>query len=332
MNQWQASMPTNIALIKYMGKKSGQKNVAENPSLSYTLNDLCSTVILTEVSDVIPESADARSAKADIRDPGQQKSICLDSGSRAGALGRNDNEVNLTTDEKLRFINHLEFLKNQFGVTKHYQISSENNFPLGCGLASSASSFAALTECALKAFGKDNLPASEKAQLSRHGSGSSCRSFFSPWGYWHGDTVEAIDLPYKNLIHHVVVVSKEKKLVSSSEAHQRVASSLLFADRPQRATKRLDLLLKAFAQQDWLRIKQLVWQEFWDMHALFETAEISFRYITENSYKVLLMLENFWHEHHDGPVITLDAGPNIHLLFRPDQQKMCNEIIHATQF
>lgn len=298
MNQWQASMPTNIALIKYMGKKPGQKNVAENPSLSYTLNDLCSTVILKE---------------GDGND-GFEKSS------------------QLNQEEQARFIKHLQFLKNQFDVTQKYQISSENNFPLGCGLASSASSFAALTECALKAFGKESLPASEKAQLSRQGSGSSCRSFFSPWGYWHGDKVEGMDLPYKNLIHHVIVVSKEKKLVSSSEAHQRVASSLLFADRPLRATKRLDLLLKAFAQQDWLRIKQLVWQEFWDMHALFETAAEPFRYITENSYKALLMLESFWHKNQDGPIITMDAGPNIHLLFRPDQQKMCNEIIDATRF
>ena len=44
------------------------------------------------------------------------------------------------------------------------------------------------------------------------------------------------------------------------------------------------------------------------------------------------MLENFWHKNKDGPIITMDAGPNIHLLFRQDQKKMCDEIIHATQF
>ncbi len=44
--QWFAQAPANIALIKYMGKKDNEKNIPDNPSLSYTLNNLLSSVVL----------------------------------------------------------------------------------------------------------------------------------------------------------------------------------------------------------------------------------------------------------------------------------------------
>lgn len=289
-------MPPNIALIKYMGKKDETKNIPSNSSLSYTLDQLKTTVKLTQIDVEYNENHDQWDESCQLR------------------------EV-----EKERFIKHLNFLRKYFNIQKNYKIHSYNNFPSGCGLASSASSFAALTKCAITAFGR-NLSPEEMAVLSRHGSGSSCRSFFSPWALWKDETVEAINLPYQNLVHHVVVVSKLKKNISSSEAHRRVQSSLLFTGREERAENRLEKLLKTFENKDWQNSYKILWQEFWDMHALFETAEEPFGYLSPDSLFVLNYLRQYWQTHQDGPLITMDAGPNIHVLFREDQLAQAEKI------
>lgn len=294
MRVTEISMPPNIALIKYMGKKDETKNIPSNASLSYALDKLKSTVRLIDL---------------------EIESDC----------DQWDSSCQLSETEKTRFIHHLNFLRKYFNVKQSFKIYSGNNFPSGCGLASSASSFAALTQCAITAFGV-KISISEMAALSRHGSGSSCRSFFSPWALWKNETVEAINLPYQNLIHHVIVVSNSKKDISSSEAHRRVQTSLLFSGRDKRAESRLEYLLQSFEDKDWAKSYKILWQEFWDMHALFETAEESFGYLLPDSLFVLNYLRNYWISYQDGPLITMDAGPNIHVLFREDQFEQAEKI------
>jgi diphosphomevalonate decarboxylase len=284
------SMPTNIALVKYMGKKDAVLNIPDNSSFSYTLDHLTTTVSLTPIE---------------------------------GSEDRWE-----STEDKSRFIKHLDFLRKTFNQFQHYVIKSENNFPSGCGLASSASSFAALTECFVK-VNNVNIGVDEKAALSRQGSGSSCRSFYKPFALWSEDEVVAIELPYKKFIHHVIVVSSEKKTISSSKAHSLVKSSLLYADRKIRAEKRLTELLDSFRKQDWQKSYEIVWQEFQDMLALFETSSTPFNYLKLSSYFVLDTLRDYWHTHHDGPLVTMDAGPNIHLLFREDQESMAKILCDA---
>ncbi|MDX2164834.1 MAG: diphosphomevalonate decarboxylase [Gammaproteobacteria bacterium] len=279
----EVSMPTNIALIKYMGKKDTVLNIPDNSSFSYTLNDLTTTVSLSPIE------------------------------------GKQDHWD--SQEDKSRFIKHLDFLRKTFSKDIFYTIKSSNNFPSGCGLASSASSFAALTECFAE-INQLNLSIDEKSALSRQGSGSSCRSFYKPFALWSEDEVVAIELPYKKFIHQVIVVSSEKKTISSSEAHRLVKSSLLYTDRKIRAEKRLTELLDSFRKQDWQKGYEIVWQEFQDMVALFETAANPFSYLKLSSYFVLDTLRDYWHTHHDGPLVTMDAGPNVHLLFREDQESM----------
>lgn len=301
---WQAEAPSNIALIKYMGKSDAQQNVPTNHSLSYTLNHLLTQVEL-ELTD----------AKVDhwqpLKKPGYET-------------------VALSDKAIIRFLKHLSFLKNHFGLEKNFIVRSANNFPADCGLASSASSYAALTRCAISAVSEllaiDGLSISEQAMLSRQGSGSSCRSFFSPWALWQDTTVFKPEISYDNLIHQVVVVAKEKKAVSSSDAHRRVPSSDLFIGRPERANKRLDNLLTALKHQDWEQAYQISWQEFWDMHALFETAKPSFGYVNQHTLSVINSVRDTWLQQHDGPIVTLDAGPNIHLLYRPDQTAIAQSL------
>jgi diphosphomevalonate decarboxylase len=297
---WLAQAPANIALIKYMGKRDANSNLPDNSSLSYTLNNLLSTVKL----ETLP-------GKKDIWEPLQIPG--------AG-------EFSLSATGQKRFIDHLVRLKEYFGYSGGFLIQSSNNFPHGSGLASSASSFAALTKCAVNALSEltnKELPSiDEQAQLSRLGSGSSCRSFYTPWALWKENEVGRVELPYSNLIHQVIVISGKEKEVSSSEAHKRVKTSVFYAKRNQRAEENLKLLLAAFGAEDWQSIYQICWREFHDMHNLFSSCEEPFNYITEQSLEVLKLLQTHWDTKGDGPIVTMDAGPNIHLLYREDQADM----------
>lgn len=303
MQQWLEKAPSNIALIKYMGKKDPKNNLPDNPSLSYTLNNLTSTVSL-EISD----------SKFDFWEP-----LVLD----------NTRPITLSEDAKARFLKHFAFLKLKFQVTDSFKISSNNNFPHSSGIASSASSFAALTKCAIKAFCEltnKPLPSlEEQANLSRIGSGSSCRSFFSPWVLWDGDSVTNIEIPYKKLHHEVIIINRDAKKISSSLAHELIKSSPLYKNRDERANINLKSLLKALNTENWSDAYNICWQEFQDMHQLFKTSAKSFSYINSQSEKVLKQLQNLWKKEQDGPIITMDAGPNIHLLYRMDQLFMAKE-------
>ena len=302
--KWVAQAPSNIALIKYMGKSDSLQNQPMNASLSYTLSHLLSFIELEASADAI-----------DQWQPLPQK---------------DKHTFELSDQAQLRYLKHLQFLKKYFAYDGSFVIRSSNNFPADCGLASSASSFAALTRCACQALSElttKPIPTqAQQAHLSRQGSGSSGRSFFSPWSLWEADKIDSIQVPYSDLIHQVIVVSKLKKAISSSHAHRQVVTSALFHHRPERANERLKQLITALEKQHWRKAYEICWQEFWDMHALFETAQIPFGYMTHDSLIVLNWLREFWEQHNDGPLITLDAGPNIHLLYRADQPDIAQHI------
>lgn len=295
----EASAPSNIALIKYMGKTDSLSNRPTNSSLSWTLKNLQTFVRLTEIDSMQDEWKALRSDQL--------------------------SEINLNEKSKQRFLSHFAFLKQKLSIKGFYQIESANNFPSDCGLASSASSFAALTKAAC-ALSQNEIAIHEMAELSRHGSGSSCRSFFAPWALWFSEGVRPMEFPIGELHHQVVVVESAKKLVSSSEAHLRVIHSDLFPGRPERAEKRLASLIEAFRSEDWRRAYEICWSEFWDMHALFETSEKPFGYMQKASIEVLNYIRQYWQTHADGPIVTMDAGANVHLLYRSNQAEMASKI------
>jgi diphosphomevalonate decarboxylase len=170
--------------------------------------------------------------------------------------------------------------------------------------------------------GVDPPSAEEMSQVSREGSGASCRSFFSPWSAWKGRRAKKIDLKIEELNHDLALADKNPKKISSGEAHELVKSSPLFEGRAQRAGKRFDDLVNSLNGDRWSDAYQICRAEFYDMHALFETSSKSFGYIQPKTTMVLEEGENFWKTHNDGPIVTLDAGPNVHFLWRKDQDEM----------
>lgn len=305
MQKWRSEAPSNIALIKYMGKKDHETNIPANSSLSYTLNKL-KTIVTLEVS---PMENDTWQPLIDAVMP---------------------NSISLTNEAQQRFLKHLKFLKNLYQVEQTFIVRSNNNFPQSCGIASSASSFAALTKCAITALAEitnsEKPSITEQANLSRLGSGSSCRSFFTPWAIWREDSVEDIHIPYQDLIHQVIIVDGNPKQIASSTAHKLVENSPIYKDRNKRAENNLQILLTALNHHDWHLAYEVCWEEFQDMHNLFLTNNASFSYINPKNKNILSKLQEFWRSEKDGPIITMDAGPNIHLLYRQDQLEIAEAI------
>lgn len=312
-SKWRSQAPSNIALIKYMGKVNADKNMPTNASLSYTLNHLVSCVEI-----------EASQGEQDHWEPLQHPEWM---------------SLDLSDSGQRRFLNHFQFLKEKWNVKGTFVLRSANNFPHDAGVASSASSFAALTRATyqmaldlsscseeLESVGEEGL-----ADLSRQGSGSSCRSFYEPWALWTTQGVQKLETPLSYLHHELAVVAMDKKKVSSSEAHKRVVSSLLFSGRVNRAETRLKDLLSALNYQDWQQAFELTWAEFWDMHALFETSVPSFGYMNEGSVRILNLVKTIWQERGDGPLVTMDAGANVHLLYRPDQINIAEQIRSQTE-
>ena len=293
--------PSNIALIKYMGKIEG--NIPTNPSLSYTLDHLISGVELEPVE------------TEDVWEP---------------LIGGDWIPLSMSKEEQGRFLSFFKKLKRTFHLEGNFKVRSGNNFPKSSGAASSASSFSALTQAvyhfALEKKCVKSLSLESLALISRQGSGSSCRSFFTPWCLWDGDKIQSLSFPYNQLHHDLILCGEGEKKVSSSTAHQRVRTSPYFEGRVSRAENRLKALMESMKKENWVSIRKIVKEEFEDMHNLFETSRPSFSYYTEKSRKILKILDQFWAEKQDGPLVTMDAGPHIHLLYCSNQMQLKKQI------
>lgn len=298
-----ASAPSNIALIKYMGKEGENQGV--NGSLSMTLSQF-ETKVELEVKSTASTTSAGHTGHADEWQP---------------IVG----SAPLRKESTERFVKFFQKLKDQHQIKENFWIRSGNNFPSDAGLASSASSFAALTKASLELFAKlqnRQAPSSlEMARVSRTGSGSSCRSFFSPWCRWEGDDIRLVPSKLPPLVDLVAVVDGGYKKVSSSDAHKRVRTSALFEGRVERAKTRLEKLETAMKKGDYKTVAEVSWEELWDMHSLFHTAVPPFFYFAPQTIQMLRWAEDLWEKTGDGPITTIDAGPNVHFLV-PEEKKV----------
>jgi diphosphomevalonate decarboxylase len=141
-----AEARTNIALVKYWGKRDEALNLPAVGSISLTLDGL--------------------STRTEVR--------FLD-GLPGDSLSLNDKpQAGKPLERVSRF---LDLVRATAGVKQRAQVISSNNFPTAAGLASSASAFAALALAATRAAGLD-LDGAKLSELARRGSGSAARSVF----------------------------------------------------------------------------------------------------------------------------------------------------------
>ena len=195
-----AIAPSNIAFTKYWGKKDEVLRLPENGSISMCLSNLLTTTTVEFSPDF------------------DKDEIIINGGGVEGG-------------EAERVIKHLDRVRKMAGISDKAKMVSNNNFPSGTGLSSSASGFAALTLAASKAAGL-NLPEKELSILARQGAGSACRSIPSGFVEWlDGDTsdtsfaVQIFPPNYWAIADVVAVVSEGRKEVATSAGHAMAQSS-----------------------------------------------------------------------------------------------------------
>ena len=208
------------------------------------------------------------------------------------------------------------------------EILTRNTVPAGTGIATSASSFAALTLAwAAILVGADRAKLLNEWQTNTHlkqalaeiaskGSGSACRSMLGPWVEWIPEKgIHAIEGAPLDLVDLILLIEEEKKLIPSSEAHLRVQTSPLYSEgRMERAHVRLKQVKDALFAGEFAQLQKVVLEEALDMHELFHTSNPPFSYLRPKSREWIQRIKeqdpNLPSAH---AVLTLDAGANVHL-------------------
>jgi diphosphomevalonate decarboxylase len=307
-----------------MGKTDSSRNLPANASLSITLSGLKTITELREVPGAFGTRSPLRVSET--APEGIAPELLFRFKPDVARLQNHFERVRERTPDIFR-----KYSINLGEPTNHVELRTANTFPASSGIASSASGFAALT-LATAALMADNPADLQRAyvispdlraalaSLSREGSGSSCRSFEGPFVAWEGDRARKVPSDaVPRLAHFVLMVSSGAKAIPSSEAHTRVQSSPLWEGRVQRANERFVQLLAAIGRGDLKLIASLAFREAWEMHSLFHTSNPPFSYFEPGTLGVLNFLAPFV-EGEKPPIVTLDAGPNVHLFVAYDDK------------
>ncbi len=214
---------------------------------------------------------------------------------------------------------HLDTLREELRTTLRADVSSHNNFPMGAGIASSASAFAALTLAATAALGR-RYSERELSVLARRGSGSAARSIpagFVEWRAGGADKesyAESIASPdYWSLEDVIAVISRAHKQVGSTAGHATANSSVLQKARVANAAARLESAKHAILARDFERLAAVVEEDSNLMHAVMMTSRPALFYWLPKSLGIMLAVRE-WRAQGIQVAYTLDAGPNVHCI------------------
>lgn len=306
---WQS--PSNLAIVKYWGKHGIQ--LPRNPSLSFTLAN-CFTQTLLEYE---PKDYPSNEVELDMFFHGEK------------------NEK--FQAKTLTFLNSLVDIF-PFLVQFKLKINTGNSFPHSSGIASSASGMSALALCLCtmedRFFGtlSENNDFDQKASyIARLGSGSACRSIFpymSAWGKTSAiaGSSDEYGVAYESEIHDVfkgyhnaiLIASSEEKSVSSRAGHALMEDNIYAASRYQQANQRMNSLVDILKAGDTDAFGQLAENEAMSLHALMMASTPSYTLIRPNTLSMIEEIRRYREETKHPVYFSLDAGPNIHLLYPDD--------------
>ncbi len=299
---WQS--PSNIALVKYWGKHG--KQLPQNPSISFTLSECCTETFVQY------EKAEHFGFQFFFE------------GKENPAFGAKIEKFLLDYQVFFPFINQLNL-----------KVESRNTFPHSSGIASSASSMSAFVMCLLEIesqlVGKQ-LDCQKASYFSRLASGSAARSVFPKmalWGatpYYKGSSDEyAVSLAddihpvFKTFHDSILIVSGETKSVSSRAGHALMEGNPYAPARYAQANENIKNLLAALKSSDLDTFINITESEALQLHALMMCSNPSFILMKPNTLRIIEEVRTFRNETQIPLCFTLDAGPNVHLLY-PDSE------------
>lgn len=312
--------PSNIALIKYWGKMDDQ--FPRNPSLSFTLtNSFTDTVV----------DYWARNAN-------EPRVQFFFEGVANDAF---ENRIKGYLDTIGRYLPFLDQL--------HLKISSSNSFPHSSGIASSASSMSALALCLAtieqEIFQTLSDPANflrKAAFLARLGSGSATRSVYGGFVAW-GETNVAQrasneagvpyelekDSSYAGLNDAILVTSKGQKKVSSSHGHGMMNNHPYAEARYRQAGESLLGLDDAVRLENDEKFIGIIENEALSLHALMMSSHPGYNLLNKNTWMIIEEIREFRKETGLFITFSLDAGPNVHLIYKDKDSEVIKEFIKS---
>ncbi|HHJ3974337.1 TPA: diphosphomevalonate decarboxylase [Enterococcus faecium] len=281
---------TNIALIKYWGKKNEELILPMNNSLSLTLD-----AFYTETEVIFSDS------------------YMVDEFYLDGTL----------QDEKAtkKVSQFLDLFRKEAGLSLKASVISQNFVPTAAGLASSASGLAALAgacNTALK-LGLDDLSLS---RFARRGSGSACRSIFSGFVEWEKghDDLSSYAKPVPSdsfeddLAMVFVLINDQKKEVSSRNGMRRtVETSSFYQGWLDSVEGDLYQLKQAIKTKDFQLLGETMERNGLKMHGTTLAAQPPFTYWSPDSLKAMDAVRQL-RKQGIPCYFTMDAGPNVKVL------------------
>lgn len=305
---WQS--PSNIALIKYWGKKKEGVQLPANASISFTLSSCYTETHLSFNEDE-------------------------DFGVKVSVEGKSEPAFE---PKILKFFDRIE-ASFPFIKAGSYVIDTKNTFPHSSGIASSASGMSALALCICsiakqKGLLKEEDFYSTASELARLGSGSACRSVYGPLASWgeHPSISGSTDLyatsfsgvheVFKDFGDTILLVHKGEKSISSTVGHGLLDGHPFAAERYNVAQNNLTELLNVLRAGDLDRFISIVESEALMLHAMMMSSDPYFILMKPNT---LAIIELIWKKRNeDGKkwLFTLDAGANVHFLYpKADEQE-----------
>ena len=298
--------PSNIALVKYWGKYGDQ--LPQNPSLSFTLKNS------KTITKVVYQKAKGDQSQIEYFFEDQQ---------------------NAAFEEKIKKYFESISIYLPFVKKLDFTIFSSNTFPHSAGIASSASSFSALSLCLcsiendlFNSLSDTNHFYSKASFLARLGSGSACRSTYGKlalWGETESEEKSSNELAVKidNQVHEVfktyrdaiLIIDSSQKSLSSTQGHGLMKSHPFAIARYSQANENLMKLLVAMQNGDQKVFASIVENEAMTLHSLMLSSTPFVSLLKPNTLLVISKLIEFRKEQGIDFTFTLDAGPNIHILY-----------------
>jgi diphosphomevalonate decarboxylase len=326
-----ATAPSNIALVKYWGKEPGREQIPVNSSLSLTLGAFRSFTEVVVRGRFFPEDERATA-------PAGRNEIALSGDGRP-----------VPVDGKLDRLVRSIFLDwaDEIGLS----ISSRNNFPMACGLASSASGYAALVGAIGDLLQIEKLFSAEDvsywlAEWARIGSGSATRSTlrgpgcsFVAWErdecgpeVWTRTVPVSVDPGLTRKIHHcVLVVDETPKEVSSSSGHLLASTSPLQAVRVAGLPEKMARLKIAIAKGDFSTMAAIAEDEAFALHSVMQSGKERINYFRPATEILLAEFVRRRNKSGEAALWTLDAGPNIHILYLSEATSFVQNFVNWAQ-
>ena len=280
----------NIALVKYWGKQNHILNYPASPSLSITLDSL---ITKTKVS-----------ASTETR--------LLLNGKR---------------NEDLKVAKFLDLFREKFELPP-VSVETDNNFPTGAGLASSASGFAALVTALNENF-QLGLSLSTLSEWARRGSASAARSIFGGFVTLQGPNWRADQLakePHWDLEICIVVINEGPKKISSTTGMKTSeATSPFYLEWIKSADSDFEIAKKAIIERDFVKLSEVSEQNCLKMHSVMHTSQPAISYWAPGTVLAMELVREI-RSTGTPAFFTMDAGPQVKVIY----PKQCRKTVQKS--